>query len=197
MEKLLGTIIMSKQEVCHQINNYGFVHCSHTFINIGLAPKADRVILNAATTTADAPIPVTGTTVTPKRVSVNIVELYFKREKAVSWDTKLPLIEWVIPFLIKEGLPLKDICLIDFCKRFTVGAGVNNKNLIARRTNTKVVPVFYPRGHKYSNKNHTMYYIYCMYFVIRFHNWGGNLEYYDEFDFSETAGISDEKNCTT
>ena len=38
-----------------------------------------------------------------------------------------------------------------------------------------------------------MYYIYCMYFVIRFHNWGGNLEYYDEFDFSETAGISDEK----
>ena len=45
MSKLLGLRLMSKQEVCHQINNYRFVHCTCNFIIFGLAPKADKVIL--------------------------------------------------------------------------------------------------------------------------------------------------------
>ena len=92
---------------------------------IGLAPKTDKVNLSVATNTAGAPIALDSTAA---RLSVNIVELYFKREKVESWDPKLPLIEWAVPFFIKEGLPLKYICLMDFCKRFTVGAG-KKKNI--------------------------------------------------------------------
>ena len=95
MGKLLTSRIMSKQEVCHQINNYGFVHCTHTFINIDLPPKADKCNLNIATNTAGVPIAVEGTAA---RVYVNIMELYFKREKAESWDPKLPLNDWAIIF---------------------------------------------------------------------------------------------------
>ena len=113
---------MSKEEVFHQINNYGVVHCTHNFFSIGLAPKADKVNLNAVTNTAGAPIAVEGTAA---RVSVNIVDFCFKREKAESWDPKLPLNYWVFPFLIKEGLPLKEIYLMDFYKRFTVGKIIN------------------------------------------------------------------------
>ena len=95
---------MSKQAVCHQINNYGFVHCTHNFIMIGLTPKDDKVNLSVSTNTDGAPIALDGTAA---RVSVNIAELYFKREKAEIWDPKLPLIEWAVPFSVKAGLPLK------------------------------------------------------------------------------------------
>ena len=80
---------MSKQEVCHQINNYGFVQCTHNFIMIGLAPKAGKVSLSVSTNTSGVPIALASTAAP---VSVNIAELYFKREKAEIWNPKLPLL---------------------------------------------------------------------------------------------------------
>ena len=59
--------------------------------------------------------------------------------------------------------------------------------------NRRVVPVFFPRGNQYNNVTSENYWQYCMYFLIRYENWGGNLDYYMYFDIEDTSGIDEHK----
>ena len=45
MGKLLGSRVVSKQEIYQLINNMGMVNCSHNFVNINLASNASCIEL--------------------------------------------------------------------------------------------------------------------------------------------------------